>query len=297
MRQPGAISVDMDGFAAMYRTRGWSIPSSVRDLNCVWSDAMPRFLDLFAEEGVRATFFVVGEDALPNRALLRRAVSEGHEIANHSMRHLHLPTLPPDQAEREVVEAEDAIGHAIGSAPRGFRSPAWMPTERLLDLLQARGYRYDASVFPTPWLSAWRSLPSLRRFPPRFTRGLDWPWAFAPRAPHLVRGALWEIPAATLPLVRVPVWGTILHWLGPEAFRALTRASALDVPLSMVLHGWELVDFALLGDERFLQKPGFERPVDARLSVLRASLRWTKERWRLSTMGALVDEWSGAPRG
>ena len=290
----GSVSVDMDGFAAMYRTRGWTVPATVRDLNCVWSDAMPRFLDLFAETGVRATFFVVGEDALPraNRTLIERAVREGHEIANHSMRHLHLPTLPLAQAEREVVEAEDAIATASGSRPRGFRSPAWMPTDALLDLLAARGYRYDASVFPTPWLSAWRSLPTLRKFPPRFTRGLDWPWAFSPRAPHPVRGALWEVPASTLPLARLPVWGTLLHWLGPDAFRLLTRAAATDVPLSMVLHGWEVVDFDLLGDRRFLQKPGIERPVDARVAILRASLLWMKARWDLRTIDELVGAWS-----
>lgn len=294
-----SISVDLDGFAGMYRTRGWPVPSCVRDLNCVYADGLPRFLDLFAEEGVKATFFVVGEDALPpaNAALLRRAIAEGHEVGNHSMRHLHLPALPVADAEREVVESEDAIAAAIGSRPRGFRSPAWMPTEPLLDLLATRGYLYDASVFPTPWLHAWRVLRTRGPLAKRFAKGPDWPWLFAPRGPRrLTRGGrtLWEIPAATVPLARLPVWGTLLHWLGPDAFRLLTTASSVGAPVSMVLHGWELVDFAWIDDPRFLEKPGFDKPVEDRVKLLRNSLRWMKRNWELVTLEGLVER---QPRG
>lgn len=286
-----AISVDLDGFRAMYRTRGWTPPAGVRDLDAVFSDALPRFLDLFAELGVRATFFVIGEDAVrpEHREILRRLKREGHEIANHSMRHLHLPSLPAAEAEREVLEADEILAEVNGGPLAGFRSPAWMPTEALLDLLVRRGYRYDASVFPSPILSLWRDRSWLA-LPPRPKKGPDWPWVFSPREPWKIREKLWEVPAATVPIARVPVWGTLLYWLGLEPFQALTLACGLGAPVSMVLHGWELVDFDLIGDPRFLQKPGIGRPVEARRAVLRSSLAWMQRHWRLLTLDALVSE-------
>lgn len=283
-----SISVDLDGFAGMYRTRRWDPPRGVRDLNAVHSDALPRFLDLFEEVGIRATFFVVGEDARSesNRDRLAAAARAGHEIGNHSQHHLHLPELAQDEARREVLDAHEALRSIPNVTLAGFRSPAWMPTEALLDLLVETGYLYDASVFPTPWMSVWRDRHSLLRG--RLPNGPDRPWIFAPRAPYRIRPRLWEVPTATDPFFRLPVWGTLLHWLGPEAYRALVRMSGIGAPVSLVLHGWELVDFALIGDPRFLSKPGIDRPVGSRLSRLRDSLLWMKERWELVTLETLV---------
>ena len=71
-------------------------------------------LDVLAEHGVRATFFVVGDQLTQPgaRAILERAVAEGHWIGNHTMTHSVLfgdeddPGLP----EREVGAAQRALG-------------------------------------------------------------------------------------------------------------------------------------------------------------------------------------------
>ena len=81
MKALAAVSVDLDGFAAMYRTRRWDPPRTVRDLNAVHSDALPRFLDLFDELGIRATFFVVGEDAVTGVRLRDTVTGEEREVA------------------------------------------------------------------------------------------------------------------------------------------------------------------------------------------------------------------------
>ena len=41
-------------------------------------------LDILDEYGAKATFFIVGRNAKPNVALLRRTVESGHEIGNHT---------------------------------------------------------------------------------------------------------------------------------------------------------------------------------------------------------------------
>src|SRR4030081_1426718 len=44
----------------------------------------PKLLDLLAARHLKATFFVVGQNAADHPDILKRAVREGHEIANHS---------------------------------------------------------------------------------------------------------------------------------------------------------------------------------------------------------------------
>ena len=41
------------------------------------------------------------------------------------------------------------VGACAGAAPLGFRAPGYAINAEALDLLRARGYRYDSSVFPS----------------------------------------------------------------------------------------------------------------------------------------------------
>src|SRR5262245_55440479 len=47
----------------------------------------PRVLDVLAESGASATFFVVGQQAEKYPELVRRIVHEGHAIGNHTWSH------------------------------------------------------------------------------------------------------------------------------------------------------------------------------------------------------------------
>ena len=58
-------------------------------------------LDILAEYGVHATFFVIGENADRYPELLEREISEGHEVGNHTQSH-PLKNLPHEQMEAEI---------------------------------------------------------------------------------------------------------------------------------------------------------------------------------------------------
>lgn len=47
----------------------------------------PRILDLLKEHNVKATFFLVGQNAEQNRDIVERMIREGHVIANHTYTH------------------------------------------------------------------------------------------------------------------------------------------------------------------------------------------------------------------
>jgi peptidoglycan/xylan/chitin deacetylase (PgdA/CDA1 family) len=83
----------------------------------------PKLLDLLAARHLKATFFVVGQNAADHPDILKRAVREGHEIANHSWSHPNLGKMSDDAVRRELQKTDDAIAAAIGKRPTLMRPP------------------------------------------------------------------------------------------------------------------------------------------------------------------------------
>jgi peptidoglycan/xylan/chitin deacetylase (PgdA/CDA1 family) len=90
----------------------------------------PKLLDLLAAHHMKATFFVVGQNAADHPDILKRAVREGHEIANHSWSHPNLGKMSDEAARREVQKTDDAIFAAIGKHPTLMRPPYGSITAR-----------------------------------------------------------------------------------------------------------------------------------------------------------------------
>lgn len=83
----------------------------------------PKLLDLLAARHLKATFFVVGQNAADHPDILRRAVREGHEIANHSWSHPSLGKMSDEAVRRELQKTDDAIVAATGKRPTLMRPP------------------------------------------------------------------------------------------------------------------------------------------------------------------------------
>jgi peptidoglycan/xylan/chitin deacetylase (PgdA/CDA1 family) len=79
-------------------------------------------LDLLAERGISATFFVLGQNAERRPALIKRMLAEGHEVANHSYSHADLRRLKPDAQFQEMKKTLDVL-RALGADVRYFRPP------------------------------------------------------------------------------------------------------------------------------------------------------------------------------
>lgn len=80
-------------------------------------------LDLLAEHGARATFFVLGAALAGNESILRRALAEGHLLGLHSWSHPHLPELSPGEVLDEMLRTRAAIERASGTSARFWRPP------------------------------------------------------------------------------------------------------------------------------------------------------------------------------
>ena len=51
----------------------------------------PRLLDVLKARGIKATFFLIGQNAAEYPDIVRRIAAEGHEIGNHTWGSLHIP--------------------------------------------------------------------------------------------------------------------------------------------------------------------------------------------------------------
>jgi len=92
----------------------------------------PMILDLLADAGQRATFFVVGQRLARHPELARRMVQEGHEIGCHSMEHRwHMALWPAARIAEDLRRASELIHQHTGTPPALFRPPAAVLSPRI----------------------------------------------------------------------------------------------------------------------------------------------------------------------
>jgi peptidoglycan-N-acetylglucosamine deacetylase len=82
-----------------------------------------KILDVLAEQGASAGFFVCGAFAERHPTLVARAASEGHLIGNHSWDHPLLTCLDTSEVERQLRDTNAIIESITGAPPRYFRPP------------------------------------------------------------------------------------------------------------------------------------------------------------------------------
>jgi peptidoglycan/xylan/chitin deacetylase (PgdA/CDA1 family) len=82
-----------------------------------------QLLELLARHNVRATIFVIGRYVRERPDLARAIAQVGHEIGNHTFSHPPLIFERPSRVRREILEARQTIGEAVGVHSCLFRPP------------------------------------------------------------------------------------------------------------------------------------------------------------------------------
>ncbi|MDQ6767266.1 MAG: polysaccharide deacetylase family protein [Candidatus Eremiobacteraeota bacterium] len=277
-----SLSLDLDNEWSYLKIHGdaaWSSFPSYLDV------VVPRVLGFLRQRELRITFFVVGQDAaLPQNAVALRSIADaGHEIGNHSFNHEPWLHRYSDEAiESEIALAEEHIERATGRRPIGFRGPGFSCPPKLLQMLSQRGYRYDASTFPTfigPLARAYYLMKSrlpkaeLRRRSALFGSALD---GFRSNKPYRLDHGLQlvEIPVTTMPGLRLPIHASYILYLASISrafarsyFRcALALCKLTATQPSLLLHP---LDFLGCEDNQSLAFfPGMSMPRDKKLSLI-----------------------------
>jgi polysaccharide deacetylase family protein (PEP-CTERM system associated) len=111
-----------------------------------------RVLDLLAETGVKATFFTLGWVGERHGALVRRIVTEGHELASHGHGHEQVFAIGPDRFREDLRRAKCVLEDTGGAPVTGYRAPTFSlspsRTPWAYAILAETGHLYSSSVFP-----------------------------------------------------------------------------------------------------------------------------------------------------
>lgn len=102
-------------------------------------ETTPQILDVLKQEGVPATFFVVGSKAEQYPDLIRREAEEGHDLGNHTFHHFELTELDPDGVRAEITRTNQALEQILGAKTRWFRAPGCHYTPDALKVIRECG--------------------------------------------------------------------------------------------------------------------------------------------------------------
>ena len=139
-----------------------------------------RILAMLDQHGTRATFFTLGWIAERYPELIRRIVSEGHELASHGYGHERANEQTAAAFFADINLAKLILEDLAGQEVKGYRAPSFSIGQHNLwafDCLERAGYRYSSSIYPI--------------------RHDHYGMPDAPRHAHAVGGLL-EVPATTM---------------------------------------------------------------------------------------------------
>lgn len=239
----------------------------VDTVHSAWQPARVRaLLLLLAEFRAPLTVFVVARSLDAEPDVIELLLEHGAEFQLHSFSH---DLAAPDSAE-EIARGALAFERRFGRRPEGYRAPEGRISPAGWARLEAEGFRWDSSVFPSFW-----PRPRYLRYRPR---------PFRPTGRRIL-----ELPISTLTPARLIVSLSWMKLLGWPRYRLVAERAAWPEPLvfDMHLHDlWALPSYPQLG---FPWNLVYARRGPEGIEVLRRFLELAQRRGaRFDTLGRIA---------
>jgi peptidoglycan-N-acetylglucosamine deacetylase len=108
-------------------------------------EGLPKLLDLFKKEKIKATFFVTGMMAEQYPDLVCRITKEGHELGCHGYTHERFDRMGMEEARIALKQAGNVLKR-FEKRLVSFRAPNLQFPANYLKLLEEEGFLYDSSL-------------------------------------------------------------------------------------------------------------------------------------------------------
>ena len=188
--------------------------------------------DAFAERGAQTTWFVVGDVAKTDPAVVESLAGGGHEIGSHTQTHRLLTDLNAEARRTELEQSKAILEETTGADVVGFRAPAFDFGPTHFGKLAEAGYEYDSSVVSSRSIPGWYGGEYDLHRPTPAT-------AVQSNAPS----SLVELPVSVMPGLRLPLTGTWLRFFGPRyTILGMNRLAKRGITPVLYVHPWELVE-------------------------------------------------------
>ncbi|MBP0970611.1 MAG: polysaccharide deacetylase family protein [Oscillospiraceae bacterium] len=97
-------------------------------------------LDTLLEKHVTAIFFLTGDYAKKEPALVRRMIAEGHTLGNHGMTHASVAGMNSSAIEKELMSLHGYVQERYGYSMQYFRPPCGEYDAFALEKIRSLGY-------------------------------------------------------------------------------------------------------------------------------------------------------------
>jgi hypothetical protein len=173
-------------------------------------------LRLLSHRKIKATFFTTVVFAQQEQPLIRRIISEGHELGSHGWFHSRFNISDLEKSRNELTGM-------FGVDIHGFRMARMMEVDSAA--IRDAGYKYNSSLNPV-------------YLPGRYNNFFLTRTAFD-------RNGLFHLPASATPILRLPLFWLSFHHLPTWMYRAAcARTMRHDGYLNIYFHPWEFSDLS-----------------------------------------------------
>jgi len=111
-------------------------------INCAWNaDDIDKILEVLKKCNVKVTFFMVGEWVDKYPEYVKKISENGHEIANHSDKHLHINNLSYEENVKEILNCNEKIKNITGKEVKLYRCPYGEYNDTVLKAAEDNEYK------------------------------------------------------------------------------------------------------------------------------------------------------------
>ena len=115
------------------------------DKSCTMLDGMDIALEIMDAQGIKGSFFVLGEVADQVADRVRAMDRQGHDIGCHSWYHVRPLDMSPEEFRAQLARAKEKIEAILGHGVNGYRGPCFAMDDARLDIVREMGFHYDSS--------------------------------------------------------------------------------------------------------------------------------------------------------
>jgi polysaccharide deacetylase family protein (PEP-CTERM system associated) len=146
-----ALTIDVEDYFQVSAFAPYISRSSWDTLDCRVEKNITSILALLDRYHVKATFFTLGWIAERYPDMVRRIVSQGHELASHGYGHERVTDLTASEFFSDLILSKKILEDIGGVEVCGYRAPSFSIGESNLwafDTLLEAGYKYSSSIYP-----------------------------------------------------------------------------------------------------------------------------------------------------
>jgi len=194
----------------------------------VLDKGMPVLLDIYAEYGIKSTFYFTGYIARLFPDVVKMVVKEGHEVASHGNTHKPedgFDVMPFEKQKSHLEYTKKLLEDISGQEVISFRAPALRVNKDTARALIETGHKIDSSI-------------ASQRFDffLSFSARNKLKWFLAPRLPYKVDPAN-IFKKGEGPLVEIPLTALFLPYVG-TTMRIFPSITALQRRLIHLESSW-----------------------------------------------------------